>query len=263
MKIDTVRTKEFSMDYLRFGHGGETLVILPGLSVQSVMTSAEAVADAYQALTDDYTLYLFDRRRELPATYAMVDMARDTAEAIRALGLRQVNLFGVSQGGMIAMIMAVGQPELIRRLVLGSTSACIGQAQYQLFDRWIQMAKRGSATELYLDFGEALYPRDVFEKWRAYLIEASKSVTQADLDRFVILAESVKGFDITGDLHKIACPALVIGSEDDHVLGADASRCIAEHLKQAELYMYDGYGHAAYDTAGDYKERIARFLENN
>lgn len=263
MKIDTVRTNEFSMDYLRFGHGGETLVILPGLSVQSVMASAEAVADAYRELTDDYTLYVFDRRKALPPAYSMNDMARDTAEAFRALGLRQVNLLGVSQGGMMAMIMAIEQPELIRRLVLGSTSACIGQAQYRLFDRWIRMAKRGSRTELYLDFGEVLYPRETFEKWRAYLIEASKSVTQADLDRFVILADSVKDFDITGDLHKIACPALVIGSEDDRVLGADASRCIAKHLKRAELYMYDGYGHAAYDTAGDYKERIARFFENH
>ena len=263
MIIDTVETRAFSMDYLRFGHGGETLVILPGLSVQSVMASAEAVANAYQALTDDYTLYLLDRRKVLPAAYSMDDMARDTAEALRALGLRQVNLFGVSQGGMIAMLMAVEQPELIKKLVLGSTSACIGQAQYQLFDRWIQMAKRGRRTELYLDFGEALYPRAVFEKWREVLIEASKTVTQADLDRFVVLAESVKDFDITGELHKIACPVLVIGSMDDRVLGADASRRIAEHLKQAELYMYDGYGHAAYDTAEDYKERIARFLENN
>ncbi len=26
------------------------------------------------------------------------------------------------------------------------------------------------------------------------------------------------------------------------------------------MYMYDGYGHAAYDTTLDYKERMLRFL---
>ena len=55
----------------------------------------------------------------------------------------------------------------------------------------------------------------------------------------------------------------MIGSKDDRVLGAEASEQIAENLKGREdvvLYMYDGFGHAAYDTAPDYKERILDFL---
>ena len=66
MQIETVKTEMFSMDYFRFGHGKETLVILPGLSVQSVMGFADAVAEAYQMFADDYTVYVFDRRKELP-----------------------------------------------------------------------------------------------------------------------------------------------------------------------------------------------------
>ena len=96
IKIETVRTDRLAMDYFRFGHGKENLVILPGLSVQSVMGAADAVADAYSLLTDDFTIYLFDRRRDLPAVYSLKEMARDTAEAIRALGLGPVCLFGTS-----------------------------------------------------------------------------------------------------------------------------------------------------------------------
>ena len=33
IKIETIRTDKFTMDYFRFGDGKETLVILPGLSV--------------------------------------------------------------------------------------------------------------------------------------------------------------------------------------------------------------------------------------
>ena len=76
-------------------------------------------------------------------------------------------------------------------------------------------------------------------------------------------AESLKGFDITGQLRKITCPVLVIGSLDDGVLGAGASERIAENLKghtDCELYLYNGYGHAAYDLAPDYKERLLKFL---
>ena len=39
---------------------------------------------------------------------------------------------------------------------------------------------------------------------------------------------------------------------------------IAEKLderKDFKLYMYKGYGHAAFDTAPDYRERIMKFFE--
>ena len=50
VQIETVKTDSFSMDYFRFGQGENTLVILPGLSVQSVMGFADSVVDAYQVL---------------------------------------------------------------------------------------------------------------------------------------------------------------------------------------------------------------------
>ena len=74
---------------------------------------------------------------------------------------------------------------------------------------------------------------------------------------------SFRGYDLLDDLYRITCPVLVIGSEDDHVVGAEASVQIAEHLSdqtECEIYMYDGYGHAAYDLAPDYKERLPGFL---
>ena len=51
MMIQTgiVQTESFSMDYFRFGRGSRTMVILPGLSVQSVMGAAQAVEAASTA----------------------------------------------------------------------------------------------------------------------------------------------------------------------------------------------------------------------
>lgn len=258
-RIETVNTNGFTMDFFRFGCGGEALAILPGLSVQSVMNLADAVADAYRLLADDFTVYVFDRRRELPDAYPIYDMARDTAAAMKALDLHHVNLMGASQGGMIAMAIAVEHPELVRKLVLCSTAARV--AGTRAIDRWIGLAKAGRAEELYLAFGEDVYPRDVFDQSRDALIAAAATVTDDELARFVILAEDIRGFDIADDLAKIACPALMVGSRDDRVLGGDASMQIAERLRNCELHMYDGYGHAAYDTAPDFKARVLRFLK--
>lgn len=66
ISIETVKTDRFSMDFFRFGNGDKPLVILPGLSVQSVMGAADAIADAYRSLADCYTIYVFDRRTDLP-----------------------------------------------------------------------------------------------------------------------------------------------------------------------------------------------------
>jgi len=56
------------------------------------------------------------------------------------------------------------------------------------------------------------------------------------------------------------CPVLVTGSDDDAVLGAEASREIARILG-CQIHMYTDYGHDCYDTAPDYKERLYQFFK--
>ena len=261
--VKTVTTDDFSMDYIKFGKGENTLVILPGLSVASVLDSADAITQAYQLLADDFTIYVFDPRNPLPENESISDMAQDVAQALQALGVDEMSVFGVSMGGMIAMELAIEHPELVQKLILGSTSADVDDAHFQTIDHWIQLAKEADTEGLFLSFGEAIYPQETFEQSKELLIDAAKSVSEEDLHRFIILAESIRGFHVLEDLNRIICPVLIIGSEDDNVVGADASLQIADHLSDktdCEIYMYDGYGHAAYDLAPDYKERLLRFL---
>ncbi|MBR3290273.1 MAG: alpha/beta hydrolase [Clostridia bacterium] len=261
--IEQVKTGAFTMRFFRFGHGTKPFVMLPGLSVQSVMNAADLIADAYQPMADDFTVYVFDRREDLPPTYTVADMARDTAEAMKALGLRDVYLFGASQGGMIALEMAIKHPELVARMVLGSTSARVSDTEFAALKRWIRLAKAQDGVGLYEAFGEAIYPPAVLEASREMLVAAGQAVTEADLTRFITLTKGTAGFDVLDALPLIRCPVLVLGAEDDAVLGADATRQIAEKLGNRpdfECHLYRGYGHAAFDTAPDYKERILRFF---
>lgn len=258
-----VRTAGFAMDYFRFGSGKKVFVILPGLAVQSVMGAAGAVEEAYADFKEDYTVYLFDRRKDLPEVYEIRDMARDTASAMKELGLSDVYLFGASQGGMIAQVIAIEHPDLVRKMVLGSTSAHVREDQYRVLEKWIALAEEGDPCALYLAFGEELYPPALFEASREALIRAGKTVTEEDLRRFIILARGIRGFDVTGDLDRITCPVLAIGVFEDRVLDSDATMEIAEKLDirpDFRLFMYIGYGHAAFDTAPDYRTRIAAFF---
>lgn len=261
--IKTIRTDRFCMDYFCFGKGERPLVILPGLSVQSVMGAADAVANAYRSLEDSFTIYVFDRRRDLPPTYSVRDMARDTAEAFQILGLEKVCLFGASQGGMIALTIAIEHPELVGRMALGSSSAHVQEPQYRILERWAQLAREKDRVGLYLAFGEEIYPPGVYDQVRETLIGAAQGVTEEDLERFIILAEGTKDFNVVGELDRIQCPVLAVGVYEDRVLDSDATMEIAENLDHRvdfRLYMYVGYGHAAFDTAPDYRERLLKFF---
>ena len=88
------------------------------------------------------------------------------------------------------------------------------------------------------------------------------SVTDEELERFVILAKSIINFNVTDELKNINCPVLALGEYEDPVLDDDATMEIAENLDHRDdfsLYMYKGFGHAAFDTAPDYKNRVYDF----
>ena len=265
MHIKTVDTDKFSMDYCRFGSGKKTMVIIPGLSVQSVMPAADAIEAVYRKFEDDYTVYVFDRRREVPDPYSVKDMARDTVSAIKALGLKDIYLCGASQGGMMAQVIAIENPELVKKLAIASSSAHVKDEQYKVLKNWRDLAEAGDREGLYLAFGKEIYPPEVFEQYKSALIAAAATVTDEELRRFVILAEGIKGFDITGELDRIQCPVLAVGDADDKVLDSDATMEIAEKLDEKSgfmLFMYNGFGHAAYDTAPGFTDRLFRFFED-
>lgn len=263
IQIKTVETGGFSMEYACFGSGGDTLVILPGLSLQSVLRSAAAVAGSYHLLTRDFTVYLFDRRKEIPPVYPVHRIAEDTCVALKALGMEKVCLFGASLGGMMAMDLAINHPEMVRRLAVASAPAQVSRERFQRIARWIELAEGKKTEELYLDFGRALYPAAVFNTIREAMAELAKTVTEEELKHFVIQARGIKNFDIRKDLEKIKCPFLVTGSKDDRVLGGEAGSQIASCLAgrpDFEIHLYSEYGHACYDTAPDFKQRLLRFM---
>lgn len=262
-KIKTIKTEQLEMDYFHFGNGHKTFIILPGLSLGSVMASCDQIAEAYQTFAQDYTVYVFDRRKDMPHDYDISQMAEDTYLAMRQLGLHDLYLFGASQGGMMAMEIAIHHPEAVKMMVLGSTAAAVGKASLGSFKEMIGLAEAGSGEELYLSFGKAVYPQDVFDSFKETMRQLGKGLSASDYERFIICAKALEDFDIRNELGKIGCPTLIISSATDQVLDPSSSHELHEMIKGSELHVYEGYGHAAYDLAPDYKQRIIAFFDSN
>ena len=240
-----------------FGSGEKPLVILPGIGFSPVTEQASAVAEAYAPLCRDFRFYLIAHRDPVPDDYSVSMTAEDAAEAMRTLGISGACVLGVSQGGMAAQLLAARYPELVSRLILGSTLPGQNDVSREAFGSWAKLAQDGDAEALCADFSERVYPGGRFG---AAFSELAKTLSSEQLRRFAALARSCGSYDGRAELGRIRCPVLILGAEDDRVVSAEGSKELARILKGSRLYIYGGAGHAVYDEAPDYRERIRSFF---
>ena len=255
-------TDKMEMDYIRFGTGEKTLVMIPGVGdgLKTVRGTALPFALLYRALTRDFTVYVFSRRNDLPAHYTTAEMADDQAAAMRALGLANANVLGVSQGGMIAQHLAIRHPALVRRLVLAVTFARPNETAERVIRGWVGMAQRDDYKGIMLDTARRSYSPKYLKRQLPFYTLLGNSGKPKSLARFLTQAESCLGHDAYALLPQISCPTLVLGGTDDRIVTAAASEEIAAQIPGCALHLYDGLGHGLYEEAKDFLPRVAAFF---
>ena len=259
--VKTVALGERKMDYFRFGNEeGKKVVILPGVALKSVMGSAEAVVGAYALLAKDYDVYLFDHVKVEPENYDIRQMAEDTYEALKKIGLEKVSFMGVSLGGMIAQVIALDHPESVESLVLCSASSNVKSGDTSVLKSWRKLAQEKDIDGLMASFGENIYSPSFYEQYKDAIIASGQGASELDYTNFIISLDAILAFDVHERLQEIECPTFVIGAGKDKVLGRQASIDMAEILG-CRYYIYEDSYHAVYDEAPDYLERIKGFLD--
>lgn len=258
--VKTVSVGDTVMDYAVFGSGKKSLVILPGISVHSVMNSADAIAKAYKDFSGEYTVYVFDRTKNIKSGYTVRAMAADTAAAMKKLNIAGADVLGVSQGGMIAQYLAIDHPELLHKMILGSTLAGANDTSRRVIGEWIRLAEAKDEVGLLSGFADNVYSEATLRTHRDTLISSNRGISDEEYRRFIVLAEACNTFDCFDELSAVRCPVLVLGSSGDKLVTAECSEQLAGALG-CEIYLYDdGYGHGVYDEAADYKQRCLNFL---
>lgn len=263
-KNGKVRLDKTEMSYVSFGHGKRALILLPGLSdgLATVNGKALLLAKPYTLFFERYTVYMFSRKNDMPEGYSIRNMANDQAKAMNALGIRSACVMGVSQGGMIAQYLAIDHPDLVEKLVLAVTAPRANEIIRDCIQKWIVFAKTGNHKELMIDTAEKSYSTNYLKKYRKLYPIIGVVGKPSNYDRFLINAKAILEFDDFNKLNRITCPTLIIGGEEDKTVGVQASYEIKEQIVGSELYVYPGLGHAAYEEARDFNERVYRFLEN-
>ena len=260
IKRDTARLDGVTMDYFSFGTGSRTFVILPGMSIKPVTDSAEAVAAAFDSFAADYTVYVFARSEGIDDGCTVEALAEDTAQVMRSLGIEGADVFGASQGGMMAMCIAAEHPELVRTLAVASTSAAPCTGAERIIREWKALALAGDVRALNRSMTQYIYSPEFREKYRSAFAALETQGTPEELMTVSRLADACLSFDIRERLGRIRCPVLAVGSEQDALFGAGPAREIAEACG-GELIIYSGFGHALYDEAPDFRARLKAFSD--
>ena len=255
-----IKLPNLQMNYITFGSGEKTLIMIQGLSTRSIKGASVSLAWMYRIFTKDYTVYLFDRREKIHASITVRELAADIAAAMDTLHITNADVFGVSQGGMIGQYLAIDRPDLVNKLVLAVTLSQNNDTVRTVIQDWIEMTRQWDMKKLVADMAEKMYSAAYVRRYRPLMPLLTILQTPKDTSRFISLAKACLTCNAYEELEKIQCPVFVIGGMQDQIVGAEASLDIAEKLHCA-IHMYTDLGHAAYEEAADFNRRVYEFLK--
>ena len=258
IKESKVRVNDMDFDYISFGKVKKNLVIIQGLNTNGIKGSSLMLSLMYRKFTKDYKVYLFERRMNIDSNITVKDFADDYALIMQELGIENADIFGVSQGGMIAQHLAVLYPEVIDKLVLVVTVPYCNENTKQLLNNWIQYVENDDYKQLMDENIKMMYTDKYYQanKWMIPIV--AKFSKPKSPQRFITMAKACIEHHCDPNLIKV--PTLIIAGRKDDTLGVEGSIELNHHITGSELKIYEDYGHAVYDEAKDFDQTIIDYL---
>ena len=212
----------------------------------------------------------FDNRGVGASTGTVPDtveaMAHDAVTFIRALGFEQVDLLGFSLGGMVAQVIALEEPGLVRKLILTGTGPAGGEG----IDKVTRISNLDVARGL-LSFRDPktflFFTRTANGKQSAKAFLARLKERTEDRDKAMSLTgyrTQLKAIHRWGrqepaDLSVIQQPVLVANGDHDRMVPTKNTVDLAHRLPNSELVIYPDAGHGG--IFQNHREFVATALE--
>lgn len=245
-------------------HGeGEPLLFLNG-----IMMSTKSWAPFIEPISQHYQLILMDFIDQGQSGLAKGEYKHDLqVEVVYALlahlEIDQVNLFGISYGGEIALQFAISHPDKLKSLIISNTCAETTYWLKEIGRSWIEAAPNPLAY--YLTTIPIIYSPNFFNERREWM-ENRKSVLvevfNADfLEKMERLTISSEGYDVRDKLSEIACPTLIMGATEDMVTPLDQQKFLHKQITDSRFVIIPECGHASmYEKPTEFLTNILGFL---
>jgi pimeloyl-ACP methyl ester carboxylesterase len=253
-RIETRYAKSGSLNiaFQVFGEGAINLVFIPGWAsnVENIWTLPEFARFA-EKLTQFARVILLDRRGTglsdpVPDPPTFEERMDDVRAVLDAAGLQQAVIWGVSEGGPMAMLFAATYPERVRQLILYGTFARFSRAaDYphgfppEVNARWLATVEANWGTgELSRYFAPSVAGDEAEMRRLARLERLAMSPGTAH-KLFTMLTQT----DVRHVLPAIRVPTLVLHRIGDGPVRVGQGRYLAGHIHGAKYVELSGDDH--------------------
>lgn len=250
-----------TIHYEEAGDGPLAYVYCHGLGANSAMFVEEDLdwyAEHFRAIAWDQRGL---GRSGQAAKYSLPLYAADLAKLLDHLRIERAVVYGVSWGGYLVQRFALDHPERCAALVIDSSSSEVNATSSQDWYQRGEFARLGAAALAGRDFEAA------FEGHRALDASNAPEVLPEHVDSFVAQARAIAGtreHPLTGELHRISCPTLVVGGGADVVAGAGGSVVLGRNIPGARTEIVQDAGHGVYrDKREVFRPLLLEFLADN
>jgi pimeloyl-ACP methyl ester carboxylesterase len=266
------KSSDVNIAYQVLGTGPIDLIYVPGwVSHLEYGWEEPSLARFYRKLASFSRLILFDKRgtglsdqsTNLPTLEQRMDDVRAVMEAV---GSERAVVFGMSEGGNMAMLFAATYPErTIALITFGVFAARVYDPEYPWAPTPEQRQKFYDAIENEWggpigveDLAPSLAHDERFRHWWASYQRRSASPHAA-----LALAKLNTMIDVRHVLPAIRVPTLVLHRVDDRDCNIDEGRYIAAHIPNARFVELPGQDHILF--VGDQDavlDEVKHFVEN-
>jgi poly(3-hydroxyalkanoate) depolymerase len=224
---------------------GRPLLLITGLGARLELAEAfeqELAARGRQVISFDApgiggsTPYRSPRR--------MPGLVRTVIGLLDALGLDEVDVFGVSLGGVVAQQLAHQAPHRVRGLVLAATAPGVGGmpgAPSALLG--LATPRRYRDVEHYLQIAGRIYGGMARTDPHRLLRTVLGRVRPPSVIGYVGQLYAIAGWTSMPWLHTLRQPTLVLAGDDDPIIPLVNGRILAWRIPGAKLHVIRGGGH--------------------
>ncbi|MGQ8631011.1 alpha/beta fold hydrolase [Agrobacterium sp. DKPNP3] len=252
--------------FMEFGKGRPVL-LLHGISNSGRAWGPQipALVEAgYRTIVPDHAGHGASARLSSP--FSVADIADDTQRLLAYLGVDDLDVVGLSLGGMVALELALRQPSRIRRLVVANSFCKTDTPEFKaMAEGWASVFEQANGPEARLEQNWLVSVSPSFqatpEGIRTYQVWHGIAAT-SDGGSLAQVARGITTFDVSSRLRELSMPILFIAGSIDRMSPPELSHHMAMQTPNSEVTVIQGAAHISNaDSPDHFTTRLLAFLQ--
>lgn len=175
--------------------------------------------------------------------YTLEQLGEDAIGLLNALGIEKVIWVGLSMGGMIGQGIALQHPQRLKKLVLSSTAAVMGDQFQPVWQDRISRAQSSGMSSLVTEILERWFSPVFLEANPPAVQRIRQQILSTPVTGFVGCCEAIRHLDFIERIAAIKMPTLIMVGEDDPGTPVAFSEAIHARIAGSRLFIIPAARH--------------------